>query len=85
MQKSSDTLLLNPRPWNPIRALPKSQCIPMTCSMCRGAYARHNPGTVYDSKYGKQTPFIPSEVRKNLIGGLLIDLWSPAMAPDYAA
>ena len=45
----------------------------------------HNPGGVCSPECGKQTPFIPSEGLKNLIGGLLIDLRSLAMAPDYAA
>src|SRR5512132_2796080 len=65
--------------------LPKSQYIPITCAIYRGAYIRHNPGRICYPKYGKQTPFIPSEGLKNLIGGLLIDLRSLAMAPDYAA
>src|SRR5262249_39051406 len=51
----------------------------------RGAYIRHNPGGICYPKCGKQTPFIPSEVRKNLIGGLLPGLYSLSMAPDYAA
>src|SRR5262245_18234287 len=65
--------------------LPKSQHIPITCASYRGAYIRHNPGSICYPKCGKQTPFIPSEVRKNLIGGLLLDLYSLSMAPDYAA
>jgi hypothetical protein len=65
--------------------LPKSQHIPLTCAIYRGAYIRHNPGGICYPKYGKQTPFIPSEVRKSLIGGLLPDLYSISMAPDYAA
>src|SRR5215470_10866340 len=65
--------------------LPKSQHIPITCAIYRGACIRHNPGGICSPKYGKQTPFIPSEVRKNLIGGLLPELYSLPMAPDYAA
>jgi hypothetical protein len=65
--------------------LPKSQRIPITCAVNRGACIRHNPGGICYPKCGKQTPFIPSEIRKNLIGELLPDLYSLSMAPDYAA
>jgi hypothetical protein len=65
--------------------LPKSQHMPITCAIYREAYIRHNPGDICYPKCGKQTPFILSEVRKNLIGGLLPDLYSLSMAPDYAA
>src|SRR2546430_9477339 len=64
--------------------LPKSPCLPMTCAMYRGASMRHNPGGVCYSQCGKQSRFIPSEVLKNLIGGLLIDLCSISIASDYA-
>src|SRR5262245_4783802 len=49
--------------------LPKSQHIPITCASYRGAYIRHNPGSICYPKCGKQTPFIPSEVRKNFLEG----------------
>src|SRR5262249_6621074 len=65
--------------------LPKSQHIPATCAIYRGANIRHNPGGICYPKCGQQTPFIPSEVRKNLIRELLPDLYSLSMAPDYAA
>jgi hypothetical protein len=57
----------------------------MTCAIYRGAYTRHNLGSVCYPRWRKQTPFIPSEVLKNRIGGLLIDLCSISMASDYAA
>jgi hypothetical protein len=65
--------------------LPKSQHIPMTCAIYKGAYTRHNPGGICYPKCDQQTSFIPSEVLKNLIGRLLTDLCSLSMAPDYAA
>jgi hypothetical protein len=65
--------------------LQQSLHISITCPIYRGAYIRHNPGGICSPKCGKQTPFIPSEVRKNFIGGLLPDLYSLSMAPDYAA
>ena len=64
---------------------PKSQHIPIACAIYRGSYIRHNLGGICSPKCGKQTPFIPSEVRKNLIGGLFPDLYLLSMAPDYAA
>ena len=64
---------------------PKGQHIPLTCAVYRGVDIRHNPGGICSPKCGKQTPFIPSEARKNLIGGLFPELPSFSMAPDYAA
>ena len=57
----------------------------MAYAIYSGAYPRHNLGSVCYPKCGKQTLFISSEVLKNLIGRLLIDLCSLAMASDYAA
>ena len=83
---SADTFMPRAILWRLERErLPKSQYIPGTCAIHRGIYTRHNLGSVCDPKCGKQTSFIPSEVLKNLIGGLLIDLCSLSMAPDYAA
>ena len=66
------------------RTSAKNQHIPITCAIYRRAYIRHNPRGICYPKCGKQTPFIPLEVRKNLIGGLLPDLYSRSMAPDSA-
>ena len=48
----------------------------MTCTMYRGAYIRHNPEDGCCPKGGKRAPFIPSEVLKYFIRGLLIELRS---------
>ena len=67
------------------RTIAKSQYIPMVCAIYRGHMRGIILGAFATPKCGKQTPFIPSEVLKNLIGGLLIDLCSISMASDYAA